>query len=166
MEKKTVKFFFLSLDVPNHPLFKEQQELSTLPQVSLMSLLKKYDGTTLKEETVRRADGSETTVKCKYTLKKLPKYLFLHVGRFSKNNFFKEKNQSIVNFPIRGLDLTDLVANDSSITSTKPRQVFDLVGTVIHTGKAEGGSYRVMALHEPAQEWHDIQDLLVNEIMP
>lgn len=109
MEKKTVKFFFLSLDVPNHPLFKEQQELSTLPQVSLMSLLKKYDGTTLKEETIRRPDGSETTLKCKYTLKKLPKYLFLHVKRFSKNNFFKEKNQSIVNFPIRGLDLTDLV---------------------------------------------------------
>ena len=24
MEKKSVKFFFLSLDVPNHPLFKEQ----------------------------------------------------------------------------------------------------------------------------------------------
>ena len=31
MDKKTVKFFFLSLDVPSHPLFKEQQELSTLP---------------------------------------------------------------------------------------------------------------------------------------
>ena len=53
MDKKTVKFFFLSLDLPNHPLFKAQQELSTLPQVSLMSLLKKFDGVTLKEETVR-----------------------------------------------------------------------------------------------------------------
>ena len=63
MEKKQVKFFILSLDVPSHPLFKEQQELSTLPQVSLMSLLKKYDGITLKEETVRAADGTETTLK-------------------------------------------------------------------------------------------------------
>ena len=31
MEKKDTKFFFLSLDLPSHPLFKEQQELSTLP---------------------------------------------------------------------------------------------------------------------------------------
>ena len=31
MEKKTVKFFFLTLDLPNVPLFKEQQELGTLP---------------------------------------------------------------------------------------------------------------------------------------
>jgi len=74
-----------------------------------MSLLKKYDGVTLKEETVKKADGTEMTVKQKYTIKRLPKYLLMHVKRFSKNNFFKEKNQSIVNFPIRGLDLTDLV---------------------------------------------------------
>eukprot|EP00353_Schmidingerella_taraikaensis_P012008 CAMPEP_0185590306 /NCGR_PEP_ID=MMETSP0434-20130131/60357_1 /TAXON_ID=626734 ORGANISM="Favella taraikaensis, Strain Fe Narragansett Bay" /NCGR_SAMPLE_ID=MMETSP0434 /ASSEMBLY_ACC=CAM_ASM_000379 /LENGTH=48 /DNA_ID= /DNA_START= /DNA_END= /DNA_ORIENTATION= len=44
--------------------------------------------------------------------------------------------------------------------------VYDLVGTVIHMGKAESGAYKVMAVHEPSQEWHDIQDLLVNEIMP
>ena len=87
-----MKFFFLSLDVPNHPLFKAQQELSTLPQVSLMSLLKKYDGVTHKEETCKKADGSEFTVKQKYTIKRLPTYLLIHVKRFSKNNFFKEKN--------------------------------------------------------------------------
>ena len=74
-------------------------------------MLKKYDGTTLKEETVRKADGTEMTVKQKYQIKRLPKYLVLHVKRFSKNNFFKEKNQSIVNFPIKGLDLTDYVAD-------------------------------------------------------
>ena len=135
-----------------------------------MSLLKKYDGVTLKEETVRKADGSEITVKQKYAIKKLPKYLILHVKRFSKNNFFKEKNQSIINFPIRGLDLTDLISRDdqeeSKETQNHRREIFDLVASVVHTGKAEGGTYKVMALHEPSQEWHDIQDLLVNEIMP
>jgi len=125
-------------------------------------LLKKYDGTTLKEETVRKADGTEMTVKQKYQIKRLPKYLVLHVKRFSKNNFFKEKNQSIVNFPIKGLDLTDYVAGGDE---TKPRQLFDLIGTVIHTGKADSGTYKVMAVHEPSQEWHDIQDLLVSDIM-
>ena len=109
MDSKIVKFFFLSLDLPSHPLFKEQQELSTLPQVALTQLLKKYDGSTLKEETIRDSNGNETTQKVKYTIKKLPNYLLLHVKRFSKNNFFKEKNLTIVNFPIKNLDLTDLV---------------------------------------------------------
>ena len=57
-----------------------------------MSLLKKYDGVTFKEETVRKPDGTETIIKQKYEIKRLPKYLILHVKRFSKNNFFKEKN--------------------------------------------------------------------------
>ena len=95
--------------------------------------------------------------------------MIIHVKRFSKNNFFKEKNQSIINFPIRGLDLTDLVSTVSTDTEqaqATPREIFDLVGSVIHTGKAESGTYKVMALHEPSQEWHDLQDLLVNEIMP
>ena len=57
-----------------------------------MSLLKKYDGVTLREETLRKSDGTEYTVKQKYAIKRLPKYLIIHVKRFSKNNFFKEKN--------------------------------------------------------------------------
>ena len=95
--------------------------------------------------------------------------MIIHVKRFSKNNFFKEKNQSIINYPIRGLDLTDLVsstATDAAQAQVTHREIFDLVGSVIHTGKAESGTYKVMALHEPSQEWHDLQDLLVNEIMP
>ena len=113
----------------------------------------------MKEETVKDAGGNETTQKVKYVIKQLPRYLFLHVKRFSKNNFFKEKNQSIVNFPIRGLDLTDLVmCPDANATNDtlRERHLFDLVGSVIHTGKAESGTYKVMALHEPSQEWHDL----------
>ena len=145
MDTRAVKFFFLSLDLPNHPLFKEQQELSTLPQVALTQLLKKYDGSTLKEETVKDASGNETTQKVKYVIKQLPRYLFLHVKRFSKNNFFKEKNLTIVNFPIKGLDLTELVS-----PTPKTSQVYDLIGTTIHMGKAESGAYKVMAVHEPS----------------
>ena len=94
MDKKSVKFFFLTLDLPNVPLFKEQQELGTLPQINLLTLMKKYDGITLSEE-VQSKDGVDVSVKRKYIIKKLPKYLFLHIKRFSKNNFFKEKNPGI-----------------------------------------------------------------------
>ena len=163
MDKKFVKFFFLTLDLPNVPLFKEQQELGTLPQINLLTLMKKYDGITLSEE-VQSKDGVDVSVKRKYIIKKLPKYLFLHIKRFSKNNFFKEKNPMIVSFPLRDLDLGEFVAGEEGVE--KPAMMYDLVGSVIHTGKADSGTYKVQAIHEPSQEWHDIQDLLVDEIMP
>ena len=83
--------------------------MGTLPQINLLTLMKKYDGITLSEE-IQSKNGVDVQVKRKYIIKKLPKYLFLHIKRFSKNNFFKEKNLTIVNFPIKGLDLTELVS--------------------------------------------------------
>ncbi len=44
---KASKFFLLSLDLPQIPLFKEQHMLATLQQVPLMDLFRKYNG---KEE--------------------------------------------------------------------------------------------------------------------
>ena len=159
MEKKSIKFFFLTLDLPNVPLFKEEQELGTLPQINLLTLMKKYNGMTQTEETISK-DGVEVSVKRKYEIKKLPKYLFLHIKRFSKNNFFKEKNPTIVNFPIRDLDLKEFVVSEEG--REKESMMYDLVGSIIHNGKADSGTYRVQASHAPSQEWHDIQDLLVN----
>ena len=57
-----------------------------------------------------KKDGIDTTVKRKYVIKKLPKYLFINIKRFSKNNFFKEKNPTIVSYPIKDLDLTEFVS--------------------------------------------------------
>jgi len=48
-------------------------------------------------------------VKKRYKIYKLPRYLIIHVKRFYKNEFFLEKNPTIVNFPIKNLDLTDLI---------------------------------------------------------
>jgi U4/U6.U5 tri-snRNP-associated protein 2 len=40
----------------------------------------------------------------KYVLKALPPYLLIQVKRFTKNQFFDEKNNTIVNFPLKNLD--------------------------------------------------------------
>ena len=42
-------------------------------------------------------------------LTRLPKYLIMHVKRFTKNNFFMEKNPTIVNFPVKNLELKDVI---------------------------------------------------------
>ena len=43
----------------------------------------------------------------KFKLLKLPQYLVIHCKRFAKNQFFMEKNPTIVNFPLVGLDLSE-----------------------------------------------------------
>lgn len=44
METKKQKFFFLTLELPVLSIFKEQQELGTLPQIPIGDLLSRYDG--------------------------------------------------------------------------------------------------------------------------
>ena len=58
--------------------------------------MKKFDGETVK-------DYSDS--KKKFVIKKLPKYLIIVLKRFSKNNFFVEKNPTIVSFPLNNLDM-------------------------------------------------------------
>jgi U4/U6.U5 tri-snRNP-associated protein 2 len=67
----------------------------------------KFDGTTFIEEIDPSRNG--VVIKKKYEITKLPKNLVIHIKRFSKNEFFLEKNPTIVNFPIKNLDLTELV---------------------------------------------------------
>jgi U4/U6.U5 tri-snRNP-associated protein 2 len=81
----------------------------------------------------------------KFEIKSLPQYLFLVIKRFSKNNFFKEKNCTIVNFPLSGLDLTEL--------SKQEADVYDLVGNVVHEGNALTGSYKCQVMHPASKEW-------------
>lgn len=43
----------------------------------------------------------------KHTIRRLPRYLILHFKRFTRNNFFMEKNTTIVNFPVTNLEMKD-----------------------------------------------------------
>ena len=105
----------------------------------MSTLLKKFNGQTFSEEVLQLgADkGTAVTTKKKYEIKSLPKYLFLKIERFSENNFFKEKNCTIVNFPLTGLDLSDLLPTGSGTAK------YDLIGNVVHLGTAQTGTYKV-----------------------
>lgn len=43
----------------------------------------------------------------RYKLTKLPPFLILHIKRFTSNNFVEEKNPTIVNFPLKGVDVAE-----------------------------------------------------------
>jgi U4/U6.U5 tri-snRNP-associated protein 2 len=74
---KESPFLFLTVDVPAAPLFKDALERNIIPQVPLQALLTKFDGSTNQEMM-----NGDTR---RYVLTRLPKYLIIHVKRFSQN---------------------------------------------------------------------------------
>jgi U4/U6.U5 tri-snRNP-associated protein 2 len=65
-------------------------------------VLGKFDGVTV----INDAKKNETR---RYRIVRLPKFIIFHLKRFTKNNFFMEKNPTIVNFPVKNLELKDYV---------------------------------------------------------
>jgi U4/U6.U5 tri-snRNP-associated protein 2 len=156
-----VPFLMLALDLPPAPLYKDALERVTIPQVPIFDLLKKYDGTNIHDDI--RAGRR------KMKLTRLPKYLVLHIKRFTTNQFFTEKNPTIVNFPVKGLNLADCIPvpeNTNSSANSSDAAVYDLVANIVHEGKAGEGSYKVHVYRTAEGVWYEVQDLQVIEVLP
>ncbi|CAN4081803.1 unnamed protein product [Withania somnifera] len=89
METSRMPFLMLGHDLPPPPLFTDVMEKNIIPQVPLFNILKKFDGETVTE-VVR-----PHIARMRYRVTKLPEYLILHMRRFTKNNFFMEKNPTL-----------------------------------------------------------------------
>ncbi|RHZ78976.1 hypothetical protein Glove_153g20 [Diversispora epigaea] len=148
-------FLLLSLDLPPPPLFKDEVEKNIIPQIALTTILSKYDGRTPQESggTLKRSQ-----------LIRLPNYLIFHIKRFTKNNWAEEKNPTIVNFPIKNLDMRDYIEN---VDEEKLSTHYDLIANICHEGKPGKGKgiYKVHVQHRGSKDqWFQIQDLIVEEI--
>ena len=107
IDESTVQsnFLQLTLDIPEKPLFKDDNGGLVIPQEPLVNILKKFDGVSFNDVT-RGANGDHS-MKRRYRLKTLPNYLILCLARFPKRNSFNsEKNPTIVPFPVKNLDLS------------------------------------------------------------
>ena len=96
-----------------------------IPQVPLIQLLTKFDG---KNEIL--SPISNKIEKKKFKIEQLPECLIVHVKRFTKNNWSDEKNPTIVNFPVKNLDLKDCCKLPDDFQRTK----YDLIGNICHEG--------------------------------
>lgn len=94
-------FLLLTLDIPEKPLFRDDEGGLVIPQEPLVSVLKKFDGVTFSDALGRNG----IPLRRQYRLLELPKYLILHLARFKTNRYSKEKNPTIVAFPVKNLDL-------------------------------------------------------------
>ncbi|ORM41688.1 U4/U6.U5 tri-snRNP-associated protein 2 [Babesia sp. Xinjiang] len=150
-------FKILTLDVPSAPIFKDAQEKNVIPQVSIFQLLQKYNGQS--EHT------SEKGNICRYRLWKLPEYLLINIKRFTRNNFFLEKNPTIVSFPMKNLEMGTYVdENSPDINNLDTR--YDLLCSVCHQGSPASGSYKIHVLHAPSGDWYEMEDLRVTSVLP
>ncbi|KAG1659564.1 hypothetical protein FOA52_011920 [Chlamydomonas sp. UWO 241] len=155
-----IPFLLLALDLPAAPLFKDVLEKNIIPQVPIFNVMRKFDGETVTDDfrTGRR----------RMRITRLPRCLALHFKRFTKNNFFLEKNPTLVNFPVRNLELRDAIPLPADLkTSSK----YDLIANVVHEGKAGeaqagSGSYRLHANRKVEDIWYEVQDLSVTDILP
>ncbi|XP_031477343.1 uncharacterized protein LOC116248601 [Nymphaea colorata] len=160
VEKSKMPFLMLGLDLPPPPLFKDVMEKNIIPQVPLFSILKKFDGESVTE-VVRPC-----IARMRYRVIKLPQYLILHMRRFTNNNFFIEKNPTLVNFPVKNLELKDYIPLPSPKDNKKLRSKYDLIANIVHDGKPGAGFYRVFVQRKSEELWYEMQDLHVAETLP
>ncbi|CAI5965268.1 unnamed protein product [Closterium sp. NIES-65] len=159
-EVSRMPFLMLGLDLPPPPLFKDVMEKNIIPQVPLFNILKKFDGQTVTE-VVRPHPA-----RMRYRITRLPRYLILHMKRFKKNNFFIEKNPTLVNFPVKNLELKDYLPLEGLEGGGKLRSKYDLIANVVHDGKPGEGSYRAFVQRKAEEAWYEMQDLHVTETLP
>ncbi|KAL9146764.1 hypothetical protein ABFS82_13G132000 [Erythranthe guttata] len=160
METSRMPFLMLGLDLPPPPLFKDIMEKNIIPQVPLFNILKKFDGETVTEVVRPRI------ARMRYRVTRLPKYLILHMRRFTKNNFFVEKNPTLVNFPVKNLELKDYIPLPAPVENRRLRSKYDLIANIVHDGKPGEGSYRVFVQRKSEELWYELQDLHVSETLP
>lgn len=145
-----VPYLMLTLDLPPAPLFKDAMEKTVIPQVPIGELLTKFDGVSIQDD-VRLG-------RRKLRLLSLPRFLAISVKRFLKNQFFVEKNPTIVNFPIKGLEMP----------SAQGPVSYDLIANIMHDGVAKEvqGTFKVHIHRKGEDSWYEVQDLALTEALP
>lgn len=176
IQAKTTPFMMLTLDLPPAPLFQDDREQNIIPQVSLSSILAKYNGIQAQERLNTRM---------RYRLlHPLPPYLVMHIKRFSPNKFLQEqRNPTIVTYSSRTLDMSPYTEPNPEIHPMGEPVLYDLVANTTHEGvrvrddsvegEAEKKVWRVQLLDRggvdaegkpEGDRWWEIQDLYVSRV--
>jgi ubiquitin carboxyl-terminal hydrolase 4/11/15 len=93
----------------------------------------------------------------KFDLWKTPDILVVHLKRFSSNSWSRNKIDTLVGFPIEGLDLTQRVIDKTD----GKEEVFDLIAVDNHWGGLGGGHYTASAKNFIDGEWYDYNGMFV-----
>ncbi|KAA0187369.1 Ubiquitin carboxyl-terminal hydrolase 15 [Fasciolopsis buskii] len=95
----------------------------------------------------------------KFDLWSLPEVLVIQLKRFRSTLRWRDKIDTLVNFPVRGLDLTAWV-----VSKTDDRFFYDLIAVSNHMGHLGGGHYTAFALNHPTGRWYLFDDTSTREV--
>jgi len=96
----------------------------------------------------------------KFDLWKVPPVLVIHLKRFSyRNKYWREKLETQVNYPVRGLDLSRHL-----IATPEQPPIYDLYAVSNHYGSMGGGHYTAYALNKSTNKWYKFDDSYVTEV--
>ncbi|XP_078066018.1 ubiquitin carboxyl-terminal hydrolase 4 isoform X3 [Mustelus asterias] len=93
----------------------------------------------------------------KFDLWSLPKILVVHLKRFSYNRYWRDKLDTLVEFPIRDLNMSEFVYNPKAGPC-----IYDLVAITNHYGGMGGGHYTAYAKNKIDGQWYYFDDSSVS----
>ncbi|KAM5153966.1 ubiquitin carboxyl-terminal hydrolase 4 isoform 2-T2 [Callospermophilus lateralis] len=94
----------------------------------------------------------------KFDLWSLPKILVVHLKRFSYNRYWRDKLDTVVEFPVRALNMSEFVCD----LSARP-YVYDLIAVSNHYGAMGVGHYTAYAKNKLNGKWYYFDDSNVSQ---
>lgn len=101
----------------------------------------------------------------KFDVWSLPKILIIHLKRFSFSRSWRDKIDTLVEFPVEGLDMSSYLHNPEQKKPDNP-MVYDLIGVANHFGGLGGGHYTAYAKNAPKDAWYSFDDAMVTQTNP
>lgn len=92
----------------------------------------------------------------KFDLWSLPQVLIIHLKRFSYNRYWRDKLDTLVEFPVNGLNMAKYVINQSHGPA-----VYDLIAVANHYGGMGGGHYTAYSKNKTTGNWYHFDDSTV-----
>uniref|UniRef100_A0A7N6A0N7 Ubiquitin carboxyl-terminal hydrolase n=1 Tax=Anabas testudineus TaxID=64144 RepID=A0A7N6A0N7_ANATE len=93
----------------------------------------------------------------KLDLWSLPPVLVVHLKRFSYSRYMRDKLDSLVDFPLRDLDMSEFLINPNAGPC-----LYDLIAVSNHYGGMGGGHYTAYAKNKDDGKWYNFDDSSVS----
>ncbi|XP_015199170.1 ubiquitin carboxyl-terminal hydrolase 3 isoform X3 [Lepisosteus oculatus] len=159
--RKFDPFLDLSLDIPSQFRNKRSKNQENGPICTLRDCLRSFTDLEELDETelymCHKCKKRQKSTK-KFWIQKLPKVLCLHLKRFHWTAYLRNKIDTYVEFPLRGLDMKCYLLEPEN--SGPDSCLYDLAAVVVHHGSGVGsGHYTAYATHEG--RWFHFNDSTV-----
>ncbi|MGH0174594.1 UNVERIFIED_CONTAM: hypothetical protein FKN15_002093 [Acipenser sinensis] len=93
----------------------------------------------------------------KFDLWSLPRILVVHLKRFSYNRCWRDKLDTVVDFPVRDLNMSEFVSDPKA-----GPYIYDLIAVSNHYGGMGGGHYTAYAKNKADELWYYFDDSSVS----